>query len=78
MDNGGLNSPVKAIEVKGLTKSFNNHLALNGVDLEVNHGESLIILGPNGAGKTTLIKFLATITKPTGWDIIALPEDIVS
>ncbi|MFC2013887.1 heme ABC exporter ATP-binding protein CcmA [Chloroflexota bacterium] len=60
----------KAIEVKGLTKSFNNYMALRDVNLEVNHGESLFILGPNGAGKTTLIKVLATIMKPTWGKII--------
>ena len=62
--------PAKAIEVKGLTKSFNNCPALRDVNLEVNHGESLVILGPNGAGKTTLIKVLATIMKPTWGEII--------
>ncbi len=50
-----------AIEVQGLTKSFGNHLALRGVDLEVRQGEAVVIFGPNGAGKTTLIKVLATI-----------------
>ncbi len=64
-----LTSSTKAIEVKGLTKSYNNRLALRCVDLEVNQGESLVILGPNGAGKTTLIKILATIVKPTGGEI---------
>lgn len=68
MDKAGLTSPV--IEVKGLTKSFNNRMALRDVNLEVNHGESLVVLGPNGAGKTTLIKVLATIVKPTGGEII--------
>lgn len=54
-------SQAKAIDIQGLTKSFGNHLALRGIDLEVKHGESVAIFGPNGAGKTTLIKVLATI-----------------
>ena len=70
MDRAELPPLTKAIEVKGLTKSFNNCKALRGVNLEVNHGESLVILGPNGAGKTTLIKVLATIMKPTWGEII--------
>jgi heme exporter protein A len=45
-------------------------MALRGVNLEVNRGESLVILGPNGAGKTTIIKILATIMKPTLGEII--------
>lgn len=61
---------VKAIEVKGLTKSFGSFPALRGIDLEAEHGESLVILGPNGAGKTTLIKVLATIVKPSSGEMI--------
>ncbi len=55
---------VWAIEVQGLTKSFGNHLALNGVDLKVKKGGFLTVFGPNGAGKTTLIKVLATLSRP--------------
>lgn len=54
-----------AIEVRGLTKSFGDRLALNGVELKVKRGEALSVFGPNGAGKTTLIKVLATLLKPT-------------
>ncbi len=70
MDKVELTPSAKAIEVKGLTKSFSNHPALRGIDLEVNQGESVVILGPNGAGKTTLIKVLATIMKPTSGQMI--------
>jgi heme exporter protein A len=70
MDRAGLTPPDKAIEVKGLIKSFGHCMALRDVNLEVNRGESLVILGPNGAGKTTLIKVLATIMKPTWGEII--------
>ncbi|MDP2726339.1 MAG: heme ABC exporter ATP-binding protein CcmA, partial [Dehalococcoidia bacterium] len=62
MAESGLAPRPRVIEVRGLTKSFGNHRALRGVDLEVSQGESLVIFGPNGAGKTTLIKVLATIT----------------
>ncbi len=58
-----------AIEVRGLTKSFGNNLALGGIDLEVETGKTLAVFGPNGAGKTTLIKILASIMKPTAGDV---------
>ena len=59
-----------AVKVEGLTKSFGNHLALRGIDLEVRQGESVVIFGPNGAGKTTLIKVLATIMNPSSGRIL--------
>ena len=63
-------SQLCTIEVQGLTKSFGNHPALRGVDLEVKPGESVVIFGPNGAGKTTLIKILATIMNPSSGKVL--------
>ena len=65
MDAGGSTAPNRAIQVQGLTKSFGRNPALRGIDIEISHGESVVIFGPNGAGKTTLLKILATILKPT-------------
>jgi ABC-2 type transport system ATP-binding protein len=47
-----------AITVRNLHKSYRNHVALDGVDLDVTHGEVFALLGPNGAGKTTTIEIL--------------------
>jgi heme exporter protein A len=64
-------SPVSeyAVETRGLTKSFNGHLVLRGIDLTVREREFLTILGPNGAGKTTLLRILATLTRPSSGDV---------
>ncbi len=70
MEGPSSTSQAWAVEVKELTKSFSNHLALRGIDLEVRQGESVVIFGPNGAGKTTLIKVLATIMKPSSGRIL--------
>ena len=49
------------VEIKGLTKSYSNKRALNGIDLNIGKGKVVGILGPNGSGKTTLIKILSGI-----------------
>ncbi|HIH75794.1 MAG TPA: ATP-binding cassette domain-containing protein, partial [Methanomassiliicoccales archaeon] len=41
------------IEVRNLFKKYDDLVAVNGIDLDVNAGEVYSILGPNGAGKTT-------------------------
>src|SRR3954464_10194550 len=67
-----------AILTSGLTKSFGDVRALDGVDLEVATGTVLGLLGPNGAGKTTAVRVLATLLKPdagtarvAGLDVVA-------
>jgi ABC-2 type transport system ATP-binding protein len=60
------------IETAGLTKQFDDFVAVNSVDLSVHEGEVLALLGPNGAGKTTTVRMLAAILKPTaGWARVA-------
>ena len=53
-----------AIAVSGLSKSFGDVRALDGVDFEVAPGTVLGLLGPNGAGKTTAVRVLATLLRP--------------
>ena len=47
-----------AIDIKGLTKSYGELKALNGVNISIKKGEFFGLLGPNGAGKTTTINIL--------------------
>lgn len=51
----------KAIEVKGISKSYGTVKALDYVSLEVRQGEIFGLIGPDGAGKTTLFKILVTL-----------------
>ncbi len=71
----------KAIEVKGLRKSFKNVEVLKGVDFEVRQGEIFALLGSNGAGKTTIVKILTTLQKyddgtaaVNGFDLTTKPD----
>jgi heme ABC exporter ATP-binding subunit CcmA len=57
------------IHVRGLAKSFGDHAALRGIDLDVAQGERLTLVGPNGAGKTTLLRVLATLSTPTAGSV---------
>jgi phospholipid/cholesterol/gamma-HCH transport system ATP-binding protein len=52
------------IEAVGLTKSFGDHLVLDGVDLEVRKTETLVILGGSGSGKSTLLRCLVGLERP--------------
>jgi len=52
-----------AIEVRGLTKSYGQILAVDHISFEVKKGELFGFLGPNGAGKTTTIRMLIGVIK---------------
>ncbi|MFB6778204.1 ABC transporter ATP-binding protein [Streptomyces sp. NPDC056352] len=47
-----------AIRARGITKCFGDVVALDGIDLDVTHGQIHGLVGPNGAGKTTLLGLL--------------------
>ena len=66
-----------AIKTSGLTKSFGNTRALDGVDLRIREASVYGLLGPNGAGKTTLIRVLATLLRPTAGSATVLGHDVV-
>ena len=57
------------IELCNLRKRFGSKNVLNGVDLKVEKGESLVILGGSGTGKSVLIKIIASIIEPDSGSI---------
>jgi heme exporter protein A len=64
------------IHVRGLVKSFGDHVVLRGIDLDVERGECLALVGPNGAGKTTLLRILATLSRPSGGKVYVAETDL--
>jgi ABC-2 type transport system ATP-binding protein len=66
-----------AILVEGLQRSFDEVLAVRGVDLEVKDGAIYGFLGPNGAGKTTTVRMLTTLLLPTGGRATVAGHDVV-
>lgn len=52
------------IELKGITKSFGQHLILDGVDLNIYQGEALAIIGPSGTGKSTSLRIISGLLAP--------------
>jgi heme exporter protein A len=57
---------VAAIELDGLERRFGERVALAGVSVRVEPGQTLAVLGGNGAGKTTLLRVLAGLLRPHG------------
>src|SRR2546426_894831 len=60
---------LKEILWRGRRKYHRDFWALEGIDLEVQAGETVGVIGRNGAGKTTLLQIIAGIMKPTTGDV---------
>ena len=52
------------VEFRSVSKSYDDVLAVDGIDLEVQHGEFLCLLGPSGCGKTTTLRLIAGFERP--------------
>ena len=59
-----------SIDVKGLSKKFNNFIAVDNISFSVEKGEVFGFLGANGAGKSTTIRMLCGILEPTSGDAL--------
>lgn len=57
-----------AIRTLNLTKTFEDNVAVNNLNLEIRRGELFGLVGPDGAGKTTIMRLLSAILRPTSGD----------
>ena len=67
-----------AIDVRGVTKSFDGRVVVDHVALRVEQGEIYGFLGPNGSGKTTFIRMLCGLLKADGGEGTCLGYDFLT
>ena len=70
----------KLIEVKNLQKYYNGGAlhALDGVTVDINRGDVMVVVGPSGSGKSTFLRSLNLLEEPTGGQIIFDGVDITA
>lgn len=64
------------IEIRNLSKSFNDAVVLDGLNIELHDGEVLSVIGQSGAGKSVLIKVIVGLIKADAGQILVDGEDI--
>lgn len=67
-----------ALSVRNIVKQYQALRALDGISLDVAHGEFFGLLGPNGAGKTTLISVIAGLARANSGSVSVLGHDVVA
>jgi phospholipid/cholesterol/gamma-HCH transport system ATP-binding protein len=65
------------IEARDLRKSFGTQRVLDGVNLQIREGESVVIIGRSGGGKSVLLKHLVGLVRPDSGEVIIDGENIV-
>jgi glutamine transport system ATP-binding protein len=65
---------VDIIKVKDLRKSFSSLDVLNGITVDVEEKEKLVVIGPSGSGKSTFLRCLNMLEMPTGGTIVFLGQ----
>lgn len=64
------------IEIKNIYKSFGSHRVLEGLNLTINTGESMVIIGRSGCGKSVLLKHMIGILRPESGEVLIDGVDI--
>jgi spermidine/putrescine transport system ATP-binding protein len=65
-----------SVELRGVTKRFDQLAAVNDVNLELAQGEFFTLLGPSGCGKTTTLRMIAGFERPTSGEVRIEDEDV--
>jgi len=70
-------SATPKISVRGLRKSFGPKLVLDGIDLDVVTGESLVVIGGSGTGKSVMVKCILGLLEPDAGSIKIDGQEVV-
>ncbi len=65
-----------SLALRGLTRRYGAHLAVDSLTLDVAPGELLVLLGPSGCGKTTTLRMVAGFVEPSGGAITLDGQDV--
>jgi putative ABC transport system ATP-binding protein len=66
------------LDARGLTKTFDGHPVLQGLDLAVSDGEFIAVMGPSGSGKSTLLYNISGMDTMTGGNVQFAGQDLGS
>ncbi|MFE7227988.1 ABC transporter ATP-binding protein [Nocardioides sp. NPDC057577] len=69
--------PSGSVTITGLTKTYGQATAVDGLDLEIRAGEFISLLGPSGCGKTTTLRMIAGFEKPDSGSITIGGKDVI-
>ncbi len=68
--------PGGAVQLRALTKRFDDTVAVDGIDASIEGGEFFSMLGPSGCGKTTTLRMIAGFERPTSGEILLDGSDV--
>ena len=64
------------INIRNLYKAFGDNEVLRGVNVDLHHGENLVVLGRSGTGKSVLIKIIAGLLRPDSGTVTVLGKEV--
>ena len=76
-DRAEVAGPVPKISLRGVSKRFGSNVVLNGLDLDVMPGESVVVIGGSGTGKSVMLKCILGLLKPEHGSIKVDGQEVV-
>jgi putative ABC transport system ATP-binding protein len=73
-----MTKPTTILHAQGLTKAFDGHTVLHGVDLRVGDGEFVSVMGPSGSGKSTLLYNISGMDTMTSGSVMFAGHDLAA